>query len=217
MENRARSFMASLKNAGYNVVWRPKKALVPWATIGDLPASAADMLMVIFRELGGVPVAPKLAPKHWDMQADGVLIEFDEALHFNRYRDLTLETPWSHHLPWAEAYGHLAESMEGMCLRDGGYGGKWANKYSDKMFGGSDDPGVLGPLGPSRWKQRAIYDALKDAYALYSPGVALARVSIHDEIGGLNVNKATKNGILLDPTSLRAFVQARTVPAAAGS
>lgn len=34
----------------------------------------------------------------------------------------------------------------------------------------------------SRWKQRALYDAIKDAYALYSPKVSLARVSIHDQI-----------------------------------
>lgn len=211
-EKRARSFMASLQNAGYTVVWKPTKAAVPWATAGALPAAAVDMLMVIFRELGGVPANPALAPSGWDLQADDVLIEFDEALHFNRYRALTLAAPWSPGLPWAEAYGHLSVSMEAMCLRDGGYGGKWANAYSDRMFGGSDKPGVLGALGSSRWKQRAVYDALKDAHALHSTGVSLARVSIHDEIGGMNVNKATDNGILLEPAALRSFIEARTVP-----
>lgn len=213
-ERRARSFMASLQNAGYSVVWKPTRAEVPWATTGTLPAAAVDMLLVIFRELGGVPAHPALAPRGWDLQADDVLIEFDEALHFNRYRDLTLATPWSPGLPWAEPYRQLSVSMEGMCLRDGGYGGKWANASSDRMFGGSDRPGVLGALGSSRWKQRAVYDALKDAHAVHSPGVSMARVSIHDEIGGMNVNKATDKDIILEPASLRSFIEARTVAAA---
>lgn len=32
------------------------------------------------------------------MQADDVLIEFDEDLHFNRYRRLSLATPWASQL-----------------------------------------------------------------------------------------------------------------------
>ncbi|ACL42032.1 hypothetical protein Achl_4081 (plasmid) [Pseudarthrobacter chlorophenolicus A6] len=216
-ENRARSFKKSLEAAGYSVVWKPKKAQVPWATTKDLPAATVDMMMVIFRELGGVPGEPRLAPQHWDMQADELLIEFDEDLHFNRYRTLSLATPWSRHLPWSEAYGRYAVRMEGMCLRAGSHGGKWANQFSDRMFGGSDQEGALGPLGPSRWKQRAIYDALKDAYALHTRGVALARVSIHDDIGGLNVNVATKRDIILPPAALRSFIEGRTVPAVARS
>lgn len=212
-ESRARSFKKSLETAGYSVVWKPKKAVVPWATIEALPATAASMLLVIFRELGGVPAyQAALAPRGWDMQADQVLIEFDEDLHFNRYRARLLATPWAPDLPWSTMYREYSTEMEGMCLKAGMHGRKWASPSSDRMFGGSDERGVLEPLGPSRWKQRALYDAIKDAYALYSPEVSLARVSIHDEIGGMNVNQATKKGILLEPEALRAFVTARTVP-----
>ncbi|MFF2244266.1 hypothetical protein ACFVTM_08825 [Arthrobacter sp. NPDC058130] len=103
---------------------------------------------------------------------------------FNRYRTLSLATPWIAHLPWSTLYGDYATAMEGMCLRAGRHGGKWVNS-SDSMFGGSDEEGVLGPQGPSRWKQRALYDAIKDSYALHSLEVSLARVSIHDESGGV--------------------------------
>ncbi|WP_324644879.1 DUF7255 family protein [Pseudarthrobacter sp. LT1] len=196
-ESRAASFKKSLEAAGYSVVWKPKKAVVPWATIEALPAIAADTLLVIFRELGGVPAHhAALAPGGWDMQADQVLIEFDEGLHFNRYRALSLATPWAPDLPWSTVYGDYSTGMEGMCLSAGKHGGKWASPSSDRTFGGSDEKGVLEPLGPSRWKQRALYDAIKDAYALYSPEVSLARVSIHDRIGGMNVNQATKKDIL---------------------
>ena len=118
------------------------------------------------------------------MKADGVLVEFDEDLHFNRYRSHSLATPWNSQLPRSEAHRSYAVDKEDMCLKAGKYKGKRASPSSNRMFGGSDSEGVLGDLGSSRWKQRAIYDAVKDAHALNSPGVALARVSIHDEIGG---------------------------------
>lgn len=213
-EQRAASFMRSLRNAGYTVVRKPSKAAVPWATTRAMPAAAADALVGIFRGMGGVPAyQDALAPQHWDMRADDVLIEFDEDLHFNRYRSLSLATPWAPDLPWSEAYACYAVEMEDMCLRAGSHGKKWANPQADRMFGGSDGPGVLGPLGASRWKQRAVYDALKDVYTLHTSGVALARVSIHDEIGGINVNRATKKDVLLDPEALRDFIQSRTVSA----
>jgi hypothetical protein len=78
------------------------------------------------------------------------------------------------------------------------------------MFGGSDAPGVFGDRGSSRWKQRALYDAVRDAYAWSTPGANLARISIHDEIGGLSVNWATSHGLLLDPLELREFIESRT-------
>lgn len=212
-EIRARSFKKSLEAADYSVGWKPRKAVVPWAIVEALPASAADTLLVIFRDLGGVPAhEAALAPSGWDMQADQILIEFDEDLHFNRYRTISLATPWASDLPWSISYGAYSTGMEGMCLKAGSHGGKWASPSSDRMFGSSGEEGVLDPLGSSRWKQRAIYDAIKDAYALYSPEVSLARVSIHDQIGDVNVNQAMKKEILLEPEALRAFLSARTIP-----
>lgn len=210
-EHRARSFKTSLEAAGYTVVWKPKKDAVPWAIAARLPDAAVAALMSVVRELGGVSSPSALTPQGWDMQADEVLIEFDEDLHFNRYRTLTLTAPWYSCLPWSEAYIGYALSFEDTCLRAGRHGGRWASVSSDRMFGGSDDDGVLGRLGSSRWKQRAVYDALKDAHAYYSTGVALARVSIHDDVNGLNINWATKRDITLEPRALRAFIQSRTV------
>lgn len=212
-EGRARFFKRCLEAAGYHVIWKPKKTVVPWATISGLPLEVGGSLLTLFRELGGVPeYASALAPQGWDLQADGVLIELDEDLHFNRYRSLSLDVPWASHLPWFRDYASYAEEKEDMCLRAGRYQGKWASPSSDRMFGGSDPEGVLGELGASRWKQRAIYDTIKDAHALQTPGVALARVAIHDDIGGLNINKAAKKNVLLDPAILRAYVDARTIP-----
>lgn len=214
-ERRAEFFMESLRTAGYTVAKKPKKVVVPWATTSHVPHESADRLLDIFAQLGGLPAyQAALTPRGWDMKADGVLVEFDEDLHFNRYRSHSLTTPWDSQLPWFVAYRSYAVDKEDMCLKAGKYKGKWASPSSNRMFGGSDPEGVLGELGPSRWKQRAIYDAIKDAYALYTPGVSLARVSIHDEIGGLNVNMATRKEIPFNPAVLRAFIKSRTVVAA---
>lgn len=123
-ERRARSFKRSLENAGYSVTWKPKKTDAEWATAAEMPVVAADMLLVIFRALGGVPAHPVLAPAGWDMQADDLLIEFDEDLHINRYRNLSLATPWAPALPWSKTYLCYAVAREDMCLKAGSHGGE---------------------------------------------------------------------------------------------
>ncbi|WP_457974936.1 DUF7255 family protein [Arthrobacter sp. D1-17] len=95
----------------------------------------------MFRELGGVPAQPAVAPKWWDIQADDLLIEFDEDLHFNRYRNLSLAT-LGPRFSLVRGLPPLRCCMEGMCLKAAGYGGKWASPSSDRMFGGSDAPGL---------------------------------------------------------------------------
>lgn len=81
------------------------------------------------------------------------------------------------------------------------------------MFGEAAPPRVFEKSGSPRWKQRALYDAVKDAYAVHERGISLARVSLHDEIGGLGVHQALKpRGSGLDPVALRDFLAARTIP-----
>ena len=132
-ERRARCFKASLEAAGYTVVWKPKKALAPWASTAGLPAVVADAMMVMFRELGGAQSAQTLAPSGWDMQADEVLVEFDEDLHFNRYRNLTLGAPWSSALPWTNRYREYAQRTEALCLR-----GRKPRRQMGKLILGHD-------------------------------------------------------------------------------
>ena len=66
----------------------------------------------------------------------------------------------------------------------GGSGGKrWTNPSAEKMSGPADQNGVIGRHGAPRWKQRALYDAMK--YAAGAAGqVRLARLSIYDQIDG---------------------------------
>lgn len=208
---RATAFKASLASAGYDVLETPREHGVVSATTKQLSDDVRGYIVDVYRALGGVRDDVEFTAGVWDFAcADGLFLEFDEALHFNRYRQATLQTMWSPQLPWSHEYASYSRDMEGMCLKDGKSGGRWASPSSDAMFGGSDAPGVFSGKGSSRWKQRALYDAVRDAYAWATPRVRLARISIHDEIGGLNVNWATSHGLLLDPRDLREFIDSRT-------
>jgi len=63
-------------------------------------------------------------------------------------------------------------------------GKRWSNDSAKRMIGGADSDGVFGKFGAPRWKERALYDAMKDVVAA-TRHVRLARVSIYDEVDGI--------------------------------
>jgi hypothetical protein len=78
---------------------------------------------------------------------------------------------------------------------------------SENVLGGP--PGHLEGLGAPRWKQRALYDALKDT-AVITNGVRLARVATHDAAGGVRLGLILDGNAPLDTPAIRALVDART-------
>lgn len=178
----------------------------------DLPDAVRAVLVASYRELGGILDIQDFKSGKWDIVCkDGLTIEVDEDLHFNEYRAMTLQSSWTSQLPWRELYLTFSARFREACLRAGGYGGKWQNPSTDKMFGGSDPAKTFMNLGSSRWKQRALYDSVKDAYAIYTKGASLVRISIHDEIDGVNVGLALNKGHQLNPDAVRALIEERTV------
>jgi hypothetical protein len=135
----------------------------------------------LYRRLGGALEQPRLAPGAWDLSFERVLIELDEGFHFNRYRALTLDQPWASHLPWRDAYLSYCTDHE---QKSGTGGRRWSSPSASRMFGGTDPEAVFETYGASRWKQRALYDAMKDTSAIAGQ-VHLARVSIYDTIDGV--------------------------------
>jgi hypothetical protein len=155
----------------------------------DLPSLAQRELLTTYRNLGGLLQSPALAPDDWDFAfSDGFMVELDEDLHFNRYRAATLRLPWAKELPWTSDYERQCVDGEEMCWKAGRVGGKWTSPSTVKMFGLGDPPGTFTSGGPPRWKQRALYDAVKDAFAAHSDRRRLARISIHDVISEVRVN-----------------------------
>ncbi|WP_422652888.1 DUF7255 family protein [Arthrobacter ipis] len=184
---------------------------IPRARLTDLPAAVQRELLRLYRHLGGVLDFPVLAPGDWDYAfADGLLVELDEDLHFNRYRALTLDVPWSPALPWTTDYHRYCLDGESMCRKAGRLGGKWSSASTVKMFGTGGSPGELASGGAPRWKQRALYDAIKDAFAVHSRHHRLARLSIHDVIAGVSVNDLLTGKRGVAESALHEFLAART-------
>jgi hypothetical protein len=78
------------------------------------------------------------------------------------------------------------------------------------MFGPPGEAGVLEGAGAPRWKQRALYDAIKDIAALTSTALHLVRLSVWDTIGDVRLGDALSGGAPIDPERLRELVEQRT-------
>lgn len=119
----------------------------------------------------------------WDMEFDTVAIELDEVLHFNRYRNQTLDSLIYDELPQfpRQIYRHYCEAHESECMRIGKIGRRWSSPSCETQFGIGSPPGQFANNGSPRWKQRAFYDFIKDAWVVVS-GQPMVRIAIWDEI-----------------------------------
>jgi hypothetical protein len=164
----------------------------PAPRLSDLSSGLSREVLDIYVRLGGTNADPVLRPGGWDLAfEDGLLVELDEELHFNRYRLFTLSTPALRRSGWAPVYRELCSRHKADCLAAGRWGQRWSTPSSAAMFGAPGAPGSLDGPGAPRWKQRALYDAIKDLL----PGVRLARVSVHDTLG-----ERTLGAALSDPS-----------------
>jgi hypothetical protein len=183
----------------------------PAPRIKDLDHLVADSILELYRILGGRGPSSSLRPGPWDLAiGDSLLLELDEELHFNRYRRTTLEAKWARSLPWTADYTDLCDKTEVLCLRAGRWGRRWTSSSCEMMFGRADPPGEFSVYGAPRWKQRALYDAMKDGYAASPRERQVARLSVHDEIGGVRLGAALEHGVPLDLSELAALVMRRT-------
>lgn len=175
----------------------------------DLPDHRANDVLKLYWDLGGLEESPTLRPGSWDLSFEGnLVVELDEELHFNRYRATTLCSPWSAGLPWTRDYLTQCAAGERRCLAAGKWGKRWTNAAAARMFSGGE-PGDLA-AGSPRWKQRAMYDAIKDAVASLDAGPRLARISIYDEIDGVQVEDVLTGPAPTDPAMVVGFIDQRS-------
>lgn len=157
---------------------------IPYPRLGDvLESQIYAEVDRVYRKLGGVLQQFELNLRAWDIEFEGIAVELDEQLHFNRYRLATLDSPAYAHLPGfpLAAYQEHCEKHESECLSAGGFGGKWTSRSTVRQFGKGASPRDLSGQGSPRWRQRAFYDFVKDL----SPrliGVQVVRVSIWDTV-----------------------------------
>ena len=207
---RANALMKAMVDAGFELT--VEKPTPP--RLESLSPSLAASIKGLYATLGGHDPVSHLRPGSWDLAFEGgLLVELDEQLHFNRYRAAALHEDWTVPLLWRDDYLRYCQDSETECLADGRWGKRWSNRSCEIMFGPADKPGVLGSSGSSRWKQRALYDAIKDAFALSTSGHRVTRLSIYDKIGGFELGVALDRGVALDSEALASFIEQRSASA----
>lgn len=176
-----------------------------------MPPAAAARILDLYRSLGGSAEAfVVFRPGVWDIVlADGVIVELDEEQHFNRYRRATLEPGWTATLPWAADYARYSAEHEAAALKKASRGGYWASASTERMFGPADAPGVFTPSGSPRWKQRALYDAMRDVLAATGE-VRLSRVAVWDDVGDTTLARVLDGRAEVDHEALAELVSRRT-------
>ncbi len=158
---------SALKQLLVRVGYEPVVRSLPGPRMQDLPPDRLKQIAHLYRVLGGTRVSPQFRPGAWDLVFQGgLIVELDEELHFNRYRRATLEPAWTAELPWRHDYLEYTVDHETECLAAARWGKRWTNPSCEALFGVPDPPGTFAARGAPRWKQRALYDAMKDAAAL---------------------------------------------------
>ncbi len=156
-----------------------------------------DEIQRVYESLGGILIDYPTPRQHWkpDFTFESSIVELDEERHFNRFRNMTLQSSVYDNLSSlnVKKYMTLCKRYEAKCLKSASWGGNWENPSTNKQFGDSDPEGYLGDKGSSRWKQRAFYDYLKDVSALIT-GIPVLRFSIWEQDeSGYCLNDLIKN------------------------
>lgn len=204
MPEQEHRLFAALAEMGFCSTPKP-----PSPRLATLAPPARAAILDLYRELGGTHPEPRLAPGAWDSCYESdLIVEYDESQHFNRYRAKTLEPAWAADLPWRHDYLGYCGEFEEDCLKSRGWGGYWSNDSTERMFGAASPSRDLTGAGSPRWKQRALYDAMRDIAAARGM-VRLARLAAYDDVGGNTLGRVLSRPASMDHGALRALLEVR--------
>jgi hypothetical protein len=185
----------------------------PLPRLPGMEEPAAAWVRDLYVELGGLQRTAMLKPVGWDLSLRGphgrFVVELDEEQHFTRYRRISLSAGWAEPLPWVADYREYSATREADALRTHSSGGFWESIDSITQFGLAAAPGDLSGAGSPRWKQRALYDTMRDAAAA-TGAVRLARLSVHDDLGGVTLNDVLEGKAEADLGALLDLIDRRT-------
>lgn len=183
--------------------------------VAALSTSAySDAVKKTFQDLDGNFANYSTKIGSYDISTENYDIELDEYLHFNRYRQITMNSPiytllQQFPIDLYRAWCKPENENETKCLCTGSHAKRWSTSSSDRQFGISNDPGNLLNHGSSRWKQRAFNDYRKDVLSLVI-NRPLVRISVYDKIGDYTVEQVLDSSNYIDfAPQVIAFVESR--------
>ena len=132
-------------------------------------------------------------------------------VRYTTMRDSTSQS-WSEELPWSLAYQSFSVKHEPRCVAAGSWGSRWTTPSTEAQFGLAGEAGDLSTAGAPRWKQRALYDSMKDGLAVAGV-VKLARLSVHDQVGTVTLGSILHGFETCDFAALKEHVEGRVFKA----
>lgn len=130
-----------------------------------LDKKGTDWLKEIYEDLGGIGSIPLLKKLKFDFKIKRNLILYDDEIHFNRYRLISLRSDFyrEFNLPFYEAYKRLCRTYEKDCLKVGLQGRLWNGlPIAKHSFGEPNEIGDFSGTGATGWKLLAYNDAQID-------------------------------------------------------
>ena len=155
----------------------------------------------VYRELGGKQNFPSMNIETFPLEFGKFCVILDDQLHFNRYRQTTLQSDIYEKMPFfpLENYKMYCRRFEKECLKSGVKPMLWTNPEAEKLFGSSEESGDLGMRGSSGWKLTAFIDFMQDVYAKQK-SIRLLRLSVWDELM-VDGRLVKLNDFLMSPNS----------------
>lgn len=160
------------------------------STYDLLNSKYKESIIRIYKILGGQQDEPPTRFGPWDVSSSKIILELDEERHFNRYRELTLNSIFYQEHKYFSSIDYIdyCQNKEKDCLRAASWGKNWKNDSTEKLFLKSNLEGDLSEGGSSRWRQRAFYDFIKDVSSQLI-SVPVIRISIYDIFENKSVNQ----------------------------
>lgn len=142
-----------------------KEKLPQLSTAKIMQSAYRKKAETVFESLQGIKMrVPE--DMNYHLQYRNLLIQYDDELHFNRYRKISLEAELYEDFKGFKLFDYksLCRKREQDCLKVGLANGFWHNSDSEKLFGESEEEGDLSleRNGSSAWKYRAWRDYLQD-------------------------------------------------------
>ncbi|MEH0153817.1 hypothetical protein V6R21_06695 [Limibacter armeniacum] len=205
-----------------DIVWREiPRAIDPIEklTWDEIKKSALlEDVTYIYESLGGKGDLSRLKAPDWHIELDGnIVLQLDEQLHFNRFRNLTLRSAIYREDQGfsVQKFRTYSRKKEDECLKTGTQAKYWTTPFAEKHFGEGARQGDLKGGGAPAWKLLAFLDYWQDLTAALKP-VKVIRISIWDELmlGGklVSINDILTNPAEKEAEALVSYLKRRVQP-----
>ncbi len=130
-----------------------------------LDAKGKTWLAEIYEDLGGSGNLPLLEKLKFDFKINRNLFVYDDELHFNRYRLITLRSELyaAFNFPFSEGVKRVCRTFEKECLKAGMQERIWnGSPFAKRCFGKASEQSDFTQNGSPGWKLTAYNDAQTD-------------------------------------------------------